>query len=449
MSYNTLEMPWVEDKLQKLHAEGLPIVIGRPINAQSNGTLGNVLTPEKGQVAVVTKIIMFSGPSTTTSTLQDDWAELVLEDPAAAIQHPLPFFLFNKQLGAGDLQAPTSTSFTWVPRKPLIVPGGWKLRARTTTVVRPVQVVAFGVVIDQAEARAMGLDVGAGKDYDGDATIEYDQPAYRWIQTGLRLTAATTTELVPARTGQHIMLSDIVLRLQPDDADVTVSLEGTSSGTIFEWHWNALNGDFLEVVLKPRIFMDSGDNLTVTVSGAGGADRGSIIVMGKYVAPHEVPDNAWWVFSNPTAPPASVNGVSSTLLKAGSGRGHRLVVEGMAFSHTQGATGNICLGGLVATASATQTIVPNAGGAMIPLIPYWGFGAGNDEIQFEMDEIQLPVPSALDSGDPWDVRWQAQNIDGSAVNFDHQGLTVWGRETHDERNNATDGTGDFGWYHGS
>jgi hypothetical protein len=319
MTYPRNEISRIQHRRERLAFEGLPFIVGRPEVGQTGATEsaivfdGNAVRSgydenqrHAGKVAIVTKVVVNAQATASGSPLLNDWISLKLYNNADVLQDQMPIFLFNKNEGAGELQAQNNVCLEWEPRQPIVIPDGWELRVGGMEdnsgvftpggSTCPTVVMVFAVQMDPQDARTLGFNV----ENSSTAAERF------WIQTGSHCGTAHASPgldetLVAQRLGYSVEITDILVRIQPSTALATITLTedgGAAPGkTIFEFY-NDNPTDPFQRILRPRIFLEDDAGIAINVS-ANAADRSSVIVIGRYVRNEDKPANAFWAQVGP------------------------------------------------------------------------------------------------------------------------------------------------------
>lgn len=285
----------------------------------------SLVTAPDGQVALIDKLILAAAGDHVTPPVTD-YLVLTLTDEDGTVQSRMPLFLGG--FAATAVASPLGTQISsfqpvvWEPQAPLIVPSGWTLKVHqmdlggggtpstpgTTTTHGTMQVQVYGIVVSEDDAR------GAGYDVSNSST----DASRNWIQTGTfmeQFSPSTgdpqgtnaSTQFVPARTGNCVLITDLLVRLAPQTptGNGGISLRQTDGTVIFEWY-NSRIAEPITRIIRPRIYTEPGVGLEVHCIGSPSEDTSSVILLGRYVPVELVPKDAFWGCVQPPFPSAGL-----------------------------------------------------------------------------------------------------------------------------------------------
>lgn len=420
-----------------------------------------LLSVPKGQVFLVTNIVIQGDPSNAgiTGAFNPSPSGLIasgftIENAAGTVETEVSFWSFRRAQGVFDSSpvtnwrnAPPANILNWRPRYPLVIPSGWSLNTGATVGQFGNGWAAYGILVDENSARTLGYDVN-------NSTTDSNR------RYGITSQSATTSGFIPARTGKHIRIMDVVIRLQPQVAGSTVKLtlaEGT--GRVLYEVTNNNPSELLDLRFTPEWILGQSEELDLTFSVA---NSGSITVTYEYLDNDDVPGDYFWSRVYPTYPSPGVAGgaqkrisTAFTLFypKNGSTRtaakkGDQHWINGYAVSIQKDTTavpeqaalaissgtssGGIAFGALGLTQSAYQ---------ISPTIT----ASGHDQtVAVVVDEIDIPCPEqaaiyvdtvGLDDGSG--AASALSTPDTADLDVDEWSVTVWGRTTSKRYLNPT------------
>ena len=406
---------------------------------------------DKGQCLLCRKIVVPTGANQDTSPVTSGWQTILLIDGGGVTRYTLPFFNFSRDnsFGAAGLQAVPDRPYVWEPQMPLIVPSTWKANASAGVpaggdAFQINSIGIFGMQLADTDARTLGFQPAFGNAAQDTAGVLN----YRTIQNGDAFTNTGNVTLAPAIVGKRILVTDILCRLQPTAGAALVRLEDTA-GAIIKNFAATNKADFRQWDIKPKVYLPDGVGLRINVS-ANAQNRGSIVVLGRYVDTADVPRNAWHAhittgFPSPNATFFSGGaGVlagrrSVGILKAAPGRGYKHIVEGYAADISKDATSpSTELWAAFTTGDATgATLITDAGGTTRKLLsPIFNAGSHDQDASLIVDNLNVScVPSV---GAVLFEMTAMTNIGGDVVNadadIDSLSVLCWGRtvEGHDK-----------------
>lgn len=329
------------------------------------------LTPQlvagaaRGKVMIITRIVGNTpgvinytsganyGSAGSPTTCLDGVSGIVLRDEDGVQQSVLYFHNFERNLlfGSPDLAAPPDVAIDWAPRHPIVVPSTWEVTALHQSQAST-GLIAYGYVVDEEEARAMGFDVNP-------STTVADR---RLVQTGLQVDSGTQTLAAARTTGQHFMITDIVVRLQPKtDTVATVTITDTSDETIFKFV-NSNRANCCEWKIKPEIYLKQNRGVKI-VGDANSNGRATVCMVGKWVSDIEVPQDAFYSYAEPQFPSPAATAVHTNRIIRSAATTFTMTYPRSATTATDPGVGRrhhlegYCFSGAKDTASATQDFV--------------------------------------------------------------------------------------------
>ena len=426
-----------------------------------------MVDPGRGKTAIITHLVDPSN-SFRTILVSPDAAvntavtSFLLIDSAGNTRFTLPFLCFDRHVqtfsggtSPGELSGQPDRPLVWRPRHPIVVPAGWKLTHSTYNVAdasaAPHGAAAYGYVLDEYEALMMGFDCRDVTPSPGSGV-----PQVRWIQSGLTATNGTTT-LAAARTGYTIQILEVFARLQPKaTGGAALILKDGDGNTIFNFKSDNRQNQ-AEWAFSPGLYLRPGKSLTLT-GDAQSAGRGTVVIIGRYVANDEVPGDAWYSYTEPAFPSPGTDGFAllnlgrsvntvvtmtyprtdTTRQTAGVGLRHH--VEGYVFSGSK--DGTVASDLVVSSVVSSEVISPIAllpgfqaasisPGAMDdPIMPILAMSTAHQDYNLAVSGLNIPCrnhPGKLVFASVAIGQNLLSTPTGTTNHIDGWSLTLWGR----------------------
>lgn len=452
MSKPYSEIPHFIDRINRMEGFGKNRVFSRLPGGIVGGSQ-KVLLAARKTVRILTKIVVFTQGAVVTSPgggaggSTADTTNLILVDNGGTptARATLPFLVPNHLLGiiqspGRAQQANNDRTIVWEPLKPLVIPEGWRLDVITDS-TSTVNVFCYGFEMEVNDFRRLGYNC---------ANDSGASPSDRlWIQTGAIANVDTQQTLVTAKAQKQVMISDIVVRIQPNvitTFDSMTLVEVDTSGTlggdknIFKWTCSAVTGEPVDHIIRGPIYLTKGNGLKVTYtsgvgaspSGTGQTPRGTIIVLGEFLEPNQCPQNFFYAQSTPRVPTPSDAGataisVFSTTLVAAPAKGRCHVVEGIDVSVGGGTVNASVVGNVLAITTGTADTGAAAtaiGATSVLLTPAFLAGSACQQTNFTIDRVAMECPEATA------IRFESQAILSTPTagqDVADLSATVWGR----------------------
>jgi hypothetical protein len=417
----TFPFPHPADR-EKLPYEDKSFFVCRPTGGQAGTGAGTVtlLPARKGQVGVITRVVAWTTGASVTTTQVNDTLDLLIVDDGGTARVSMPFLCPHREPAIYSpvvTQTLPESFLSWEPQMAIVVPSGWTAAVACDSSV-VISIMLFGYWLDENEARQLGFDVN---------NIGSPVSSHNWFAGGLKPATNTTTTLTAARSGMAFEITDIFLRMMPNNITTAaghVALEKSDGTPIFIWSAAGDPGELIEKQIKCRIFLDPADGGSpisngygLQVTSTGMAGRFTINVVGRYIRRQDVPGNAWFARITPDMPSPNAwgspqkapflgvaTGTTPTLVKAAAGVGRCHIVEGLDFSCAKDSTapGSTIVGGLMAgrgstTDDSTHTmfsaaVLPAVATVMVPMTPIFSMSSHHQHQNFTLDRVNLPTP---------------------------------------------------------
>lgn len=410
--------------------------IGRsPAATTYLGSTGVLISARKGQVQLITKLVNWTQGARVTSPSAapiSDTVNMLLIDGGGTTRETLSIHCPVKvpNLFAGAQQANNDRPIIWEPSMPIIVPEGWRVDV-TSDSTQGASIQAFGLKMDPAEARGLGLNV---EETAGAQSVR------TWIQTGAIMAGSgATVRLVPVRAGYGFEITDILCRFQAiSGTNGAVDLRKSDGTVIFHWVQSQVTGEPVDKIIKTSIFIDPADGGSPITTGYGldlvpsGTNvLGTIIILGRYIKADRMPNDAWWAFATGGFATATFTPMQLRTMKAPPGKARALIMQGCDWSIGRDTTapGGGSFFSLAAAASAaslaTGTISETSNINLRNIVGPFLIESQSQQTNFTIDDVEMPLPEnwglfQLSQVDPL----ATPPADGDTVDM---GVTVWGR----------------------
>ena len=459
-------------KLDQLVMDGKAQLVATPTDSYNLGA-PVLITPPKGQCAIITKIFCMGYAERSTSPGLADTGRtqrLAIIEPFASNTVGSATFLSFMRVNAlhsaaasPDWQSAVPCKpVEWEPEDPIIVPPGFTLASSNPGALDSNDMagqcfMCRGYVVDVGTARALGFHVN---EYNSIATSSPDVLSMRSGVTSGTFTSSAAS-LIDGRTGQCIQIVDMFIRAQPLTHAPTKSftVRQTDDTVIFKGA-NNNPAEFAEWNFSPGIYLKSGQG--VEIIGDSGI-RASITITYRFVDAVDVPQDQWWAYREPQLPtPAGAStgvgqlgttasstlslyypGLDTSATSPGNGKQH--IVEGYAvslqkdstaasdrfyYAITTGTTGGSIGVGSASTITTTNYLIS-------PIMA----GASHDQALFASED-SLCVPCPKDTGlifvDTTGLGpTLAASPAASDLNVDEFHVLVWGRTTQSKFTSST------------
>jgi hypothetical protein len=310
-------------KSQQLRDAVMKGDLGEPIVVTSNRTQDfgetNLITVPRGQVGLVTCLSLQAGapkyglaaayaPSPAASLYG-----ITMTNEAGNPYNVLGFLSYRRPethfMGTATptaRSAPPGNTIVWKPRYPIVIPSGCTVSSSTLGEWGN-HVGMDLVLVDQGVAATLGINVNP-------------EPLTSRANIFGAFATSVAASLIAGRTGEHIWLKDVFIRLQPGTAGANVLRIYQKDAEdeevdIFRFA-NDNIVDALDIVFSPDdIFLKAGASLWVETTIANAA---SVLISMEYLSPDRVDGNCFFACATPAKPGTGATAV--TTVTAGTAR---------------------------------------------------------------------------------------------------------------------------------